>query len=997
MKLGMGFLWLFQGSVCMLGGTYASAAEGESAMDDRVPENVFQGELAAYPGPWSFMLGKSHIILVTDQELEDLSDPDKKLNLGLTREPNEQSLRDVCEAAKTRGARTLIVAFDHFFSQYRPGQEGKPRRLTPDMDEYVERIAKISAFAQQYGLGLELSLLSPLEVGPAYSAQTGESGIWMQYRKGLRDAKSGAFSVQLWRQQRWANNKGPISIEDGGVRVFAFRETPIRGTPYRVVNPEEMVEISEAAQVERFENVIAKAGDFRAERVRVFGIAKTEREDLDRVLVVQTYRVPEMDYFSARALPFLQQLVDKYVNAGVKLNALYSDEMHIQQDWAYFSHHDHGEFALRYVSNGFAEQFAARYGAEYKDFAKYLIYFVHGQEDFTSDLSAKADVMHVFSSNPEDIRRTALFRARYYRFLQDGVVDLFTQAKHYAERRIGYRLEARAHATWAESPTIDHWDSGQQNHAQHQYEYTSNFVWSDTVHQAASACYDYFKWGDFLTGNGNDHCEGGWLDRNYLGLALACSTGILNEVPYSYGAHWGMPHELSRRRSSLMNTYGAAGSPLFGIVQGMQHRDVDVLMLYPLDLVAVDERFGSWMTQYGYANLITEAKLLERGTIENGRIQVAGRTFTTLAATFHPFPSAKLLELMRGFTETGGRVIWSGPPPVLTWESENALGAWQDLFGVDYAPGQNEGLLAPGKEVRFEGILSGIAPQVIPTHFLVDRIYPVKPRENLAPVARVKDMIVGVHRNFPSGGTATFLGYRPRDDQSRSLGYESRNWFEMLATLGAYPPSGKFAGVNDNTEYLSRTTDFLTCRFPNGAVAIARHFRETEEDWPGGFARNEAEDRAYLERVPPPSDKLELREFKVNGHTVTYNGEQAMAFRVNEAGDLVAFAGSGSKEVSINGKTFVFADQELPQIAWAPVPAERRVDGGAILQLMVHGSGTIRIPDAGMPQSLALVVEGPVPGSRDKTIPHRRENGSLTADLMPHTSGRWIYAVLSGN
>ena len=41
------------------------------------------------------------------------------------------------------------------------------------------------------------------------------------------------------------------------------------------------------------------------------------------------------------------------------------------------------------------------------------------------------------------------------------------------------------------------------------------------------------------------------------------------------------------------------------MVQDMQHRDVDVLMLYPLDLVAVEERFGSWMTQYGYANYVT--------------------------------------------------------------------------------------------------------------------------------------------------------------------------------------------------------------------------------------------------------------------------------------------------------------------------------------------------------------------------------------------------------
>ena len=82
------------------------------------------------------------------------------------------------------------------------------------------------------------------------------------------------------------------------------------------------------------------------------------------------------------------------------------------------------------------------------------------------------------------------------------------------------------------------------------------------------------------------------------------------------------------------------------MVQDMQHRDVDVLMLYPLDLVSAEERFGSWMTQYGYANLITAAKLLELGMVRDGAIEMCGRRFTTLVASFEPFPSADLLTLM---------------------------------------------------------------------------------------------------------------------------------------------------------------------------------------------------------------------------------------------------------------------------------------------------------------------------------------------------------------
>jgi len=94
----------------------------------------------------------------------------------------------------------------------------------------VERIAAISRFAQPYGLGLELSLLSPLEIGRDTARRPGNR-VSDALPKGLRDPQSGAFSVELWRQRRWANNKGPLLVKDAGVRVFAFHERPIRGTP----------------------------------------------------------------------------------------------------------------------------------------------------------------------------------------------------------------------------------------------------------------------------------------------------------------------------------------------------------------------------------------------------------------------------------------------------------------------------------------------------------------------------------------------------------------------------------------------------------------------------------------------------------------------------------------------------------------------------------------------------------------------------------------------
>ncbi len=949
-------------------------------------------ELISYPNQWNFQLPHSGIIFVNDQELLDMSEnPDKILNLSTGFVPREQSLRQVCEDAKIKGVSTLKIAFDHFFAQYRPGTD-IPRTLTPDMDEYIERIAKIGKFAEDYGFRLELSLLSPLEIGHAYEKATGESGRWMQYRKGLRDPLTGDFSVQFWQHRHWTNNKGHIDLLPEKIRVFAFKEEKIPNTSYRVVRPESIVEITGTAETEVFEGV---CGGKVACRARVFGKGMTNIGDLNKVIIVQQYKCPEMDYFSDSALPYLKTLVDKYVDAGVKLSGFYSDEMHIQQDWDYFSHHEHGQFALRYVSPGLEKKFAEKFGDQFNDFAKYLLYFVYGQEDSTIDLSANEGVMHVFGSSPEEIHHTALMRSGYYSLLQDGVVDLFTAAKRHAEEKIGNQLFTRAHATWAESPTIDHWRPGNKNENSQRYEYTSNFVWSCTVHQAAAACHDYFKWGEYLTGNGTDHPECGWLDRNYYGLALACSMGIINEIPYSYCAHWGHPIEVSNRRLQLQNTFGAGTIVnIFSMVQDMQHRDVEVLMLYPLDLVSVEERFGSWMTQYGYANMITQSKLIELGKIDDGKIELGGRLFTTLVITFEPFPCQELLEKIKKFAESGGRVIWAGPPPLIDKSGNAVLEEWQELFGVSYSPSPDGwGEIAPGRQITFENIFENVSPQTILTDFLVDHIYPVIPNRDTETTARCDKQIIGTRRVVSNSGSLTFLGYRPRDDQSASLGYETRNWFEILFNSDAYPAVTPNTEHSDNTEVISRTTDYLACRFPNGAVAVAPHLTLLEENWPGGFSRDSEEDERILEQLELPEKSITLKSFKVNGHCVDYEGSGAVSFRVNESGNLIAFAGHDCTNITIDGHEFVFADNSMGTIGWAPIGKNRQVDNGAKLIVFCDTAGCIRIPAKSLPESLVFYAEGNSPGQKGEPVFSKYEGDYITIKISDATAGRWIFGI----
>jgi hypothetical protein len=129
----------------------------------RLPEMAL-----SFPGPWAFALPKSWIILVSDQQLEDLQDPDREVDLSTSSTPHLTTLRKVCERAKAQGARTIILAFDEFWTQYRKGQGGKARQLLPDTEAYIKRLAKISQTLKAYGMGLELSLLSPLEIGRGY-------------------------------------------------------------------------------------------------------------------------------------------------------------------------------------------------------------------------------------------------------------------------------------------------------------------------------------------------------------------------------------------------------------------------------------------------------------------------------------------------------------------------------------------------------------------------------------------------------------------------------------------------------------------------------------------------------------------------------------------------------------------------------------------------------------------------------------------------------------
>ncbi|MHB1463153.1 MAG: hypothetical protein ACYC1M_17840 [Armatimonadota bacterium] len=959
----------------------ARAAEGG------VPENLYKGELISYPGAYAFELPRAGIILVRDADLDALQDPDTVVDLSTTFDKYDRSLRQICEEAQKRGCRTLIVAYDHFFEQYRPGQHA-PRKYTSDSDEFITRIAKIGAFAQNYGLGLELSVISPLELGVVFAEKTGQSGKWVHYREGSRDPSTGNYNVAFWRQKEWTNNKGIIDIVPDGVRVLAFREVDKEGP--QDVNPDEIIDITETCKVDESAGVTKQGAGIPVQRIIVSGTGRTDLKDYNRVMVIQRYKTPEMDYFSPEALKFMKQIIDKYAAAGVKLNALYSDEMHIQQDWSYFAHHDNGEFALRYLTDNMAARYAELYGDKYRDMEKMMVYMASGQHDMSVGTWAKDTDGHVFDKSAAGVAETALFRSRYFKLLQDQVTDIFAAAKHYAEEKMGHTLESRAHATWAESPTIDYVANKGTL-----YEYTDSFTWSCTVHQAAAACADYFKWGDYLTGNGNDTAECGFLDRNYWGLSLACSIGSINDVSCAYAAHWGMPGAVHQRRTMLADAVGATGHSLYGSIQDMQHRKIDVLTLYPIDLHAWDERFGSWTTQYAYTNYITQQKLLELAKWTAGTVEVRGYKYTTLCVHFEPFPTKKLLQQMSRFVDTGGKLVWSGPIPVLTSEGDSALPYWQSLFGVTVDEKTVLGDIACGRRVSFEGTLAGLPEMTILTDKVVDRIYSVAPRPGTQVVAKLMGKTIGTYKAGKNGGMAIFLGFRPRDDQAASLGYEMRVWFDVLNRINAYPSTGRYAGINDNPEYVSRNSEYFANRFPNGAVMIVPHLKDLVEDWDANFARDAKKDAEIMKGLDMPSAQMKFKDYHVDGHVINGTVSDGLCFRLGQDGQLVAISAGMINELSIDGRKWKLTEKPVEQIVFTMVSKERKLPSGAVSMLRIQAAegATATIPASLVPEGAKLYAQGAQPGSKGGEIAYSRKGSTVIVKMDAKYSRRWLYFV----
>ncbi len=1001
--------------------------------------------------PWKAENHAGSIILVSDEQFSNLANrPVEAVEKPAPWVEKPVSLREYCQELAQSGGTKIHIAYDYFFG-------GSTRGLYPDTPAFLENLKKIADVAREYGLGIEPSVLSPLELGVGYRAKTGECGRWMQYGEGLRDPVTGRFSVMLWQHTQWVNNKGPTPVELASVRVFAFREQLIPNSIYFAVNPEEMIELP-TPQIEAFPGTrpihygapevgADESRRFQAHRIRIFGEGDLPKNneitdnsgEFDRILVVLIYHTVEMDYFSPSAGEFVNDLMQEIHDREIELEGIYSDEMHIQQDWIYHHHMDYGQFTVRYVSPSFEQAFAQKYGQQYADFAPWLVYFTCHQHHFLATHEPKLPDQHVFGNSLEDIAATQLFRRNYYHFLETGIVDLMNMGREKIEGLQAKPIDAFYHATWAESPTCDIWsvagvqkDWSPEEHRS-KYEYTPEFLWSNTVQQASAACANYFAWNEFLTGGNNDIPEGGYADRNYYGRAVACSLAALNRQPLASCGMWGMPESVAERMAAVSQVFGAGGHPIFRSVGDYAPRQVDVLFVYPQDLVAVEERFGSWMVQYGYANLITAEKLVQYGQMEDGTpwLNVNGWRYRAVCVLFEPFPSVELFDLLEAFVKNSGIVVWSALPPRLMLDGNPmARSRLEEMFGIQFLPTLNpDGLALPGRTVKFSGLLESVQPMTLLTDFLVDRVYPMQVVPGVSGAEIVASVrpggtspvhSVGARKEYPGGGQAVYLGFRPRDDQSASTGSETRTWFEILHALGAYPDSvegiDKQFASHDNPSVVSRSTGYLACQFPNGALAVAPHYRWHEENWPGGFFRDSGIDSKAIDVNPPPDDEIHLQDFYLSGQKINFDGRHCLAWNLDEAGRLKAFAGLGCSSITINGQVFRWSEQPV-EVAWHPLSPEHAVEGcGRVLpvrplyRVWCGTTTTLHLPlglenaqnlevylgaklprgrvRRGRPRSEAVRV-----GYARETVPFQIEAGQLVLAVTEEIADHWLYVV----
>jgi hypothetical protein len=161
---------------------------------------------------------------------------------------------------------------------------------------------------------------------------------------------------------------------------------------------------------------------------------------------------------------------------------------------------------------------------------------------------------------------------------------------------------------------------------------------------------------------------------------------------------------------------------------------------------------------------------------------------------------------------------------------------------------------------------------------------------------------------------------------------------------------------------------------------------------------------------------IDLNGFQVAGQTVSYQGEHCLAWRLDEDGRLLAFAGLACESIEVNGKEFRWSDRPV-HVAWHPLSKEMETDhyrplfrvwtafGGVTnsvtrISLPLELDPTLRL-EVWVGASVSLMrlprgkpsIGGLTVGYGEQQIPFLVDQGSLVLDLKEEIEEHWLYVV----
>jgi hypothetical protein len=83
----------------------------------------------------------------------------------------------------------------------------------------------------------------------------------------------------------------------------------------------------------------------------------------------------------------------------------------------------------------------------------------------------------------------------------------------------------------------------------------------------------------------------------------------------------------------------------------------------------------------------------------------------------------------------------------------------------------------------------------------------------------------------------------------------------------------------------------------------------------------------------------------------------------------------------------------MPFLAWAPVALERRVAGGALMEIWVQGEGEVRIPLPPGQEAVRLFHARPQPGQLGASAPGTVREGHLVFEAASPQGRRYAYVM----